>query len=230
MAKTIVISGYGVGISHAVARKFSSEGFQLALVARDGKKIEAAVSSFAASGVTARAFACDLSDNSAIAPLLASIRAGLGPITVLHWNAYAPIAGDLTKSPVSELRTVLDVGVINLVTAIQIALTDMRASSDQPAILITGGGYALYNPQLDQAAAKFGSMGLALSKAAQHKLVGLFHHKLKDEGIYVGEVTVLGLVKGTAHDRGNATIDPSAVADKFWELYRTRSEPWANLS
>jgi NADP-dependent 3-hydroxy acid dehydrogenase YdfG len=230
MAKTIVISGYGAGISQAVARKFSSEGFQLALVARNGKKLDEAAKSFAASGVTARAFPCDLSDNAAIAPLISGIRAALGKITVLHWNAYAPVAGDLTTSAVAELRTVLDVGVINLVTAVQLALPDMRGSSDRPAVLITGGGYALYNPQLDQAAVKFGSMGLAVSKAAQHKLVGLLHHKLKDEGIYVGEVTVLGLVKGTAHDRGNATIDPNAVADKFWEAYGARTEPWTNVS
>jgi short-subunit dehydrogenase len=229
MAKTIVISGYGPGISSAVATKFGSEGFQVALVARDAKKLEAAAKSLAASGVTARAFPCDLSDNSALAPLIASVRAAFGPITVLHWNAYAPLAGDITTSDVSELRTVLDVGVINLVTTIQLALPDMRGSSDAPAILVTGGGFALYNPQIDQAAAKFGSMGLAISKAAQHKLVGVLHQKLKDDGIYVGEVTVLGLVKGTTHDRGNATVEPSAIAERFWEMYRARSEPWTNV-
>jgi NADP-dependent 3-hydroxy acid dehydrogenase YdfG len=230
MAKTIVVCGYGVGISHAVARKFGSEGFQVALVARDAKKLEQAAKTFAESGVTARGFPCDLSDGSAIASLIASVRSAFGPITVLHWNAYATLAGDLTRCDVSELRTVLDVGVISLVTAVQLALPDMRGSNDAPAILVTGGGYALYNPQIDQAAAKFGGMGLSISKAAQHKLTGVLHQKLKDEGIYVGEVTVLGLVKGTSHDRGNATIEAASVAERFWELYRARSEPWSNLS
>jgi hypothetical protein len=119
--------------------------------------------------------------------------------------------------------------VISLVTAVQLALPDMRGSKDRPAILITGGGFALYDPQMDQAAAKFGSMGLAITKAAQHKLTGVLHYKLKDEGIYVGEVLVLGAVKGTAHDRGNATIEPSAVAQRFWEIYGARSEPFANV-
>lgn len=230
MAKTLVVCGYGPGISHAVARKFASEGFQVALVARDAKKLDEAAKSFSGSNSVVRPFPCDLSDSAAIAPLIAKIRSSLGPITVLHWNAYAPLAGDLTRANLSELRTTLEVGVVSLVSAIQQVLPDLREHKGAAAILVTGGGFALYNPQVDQMAAQFGSMGLAISKAAQHKLVGMLHQKLKDEGIYAGEVTVLGLVKGTAHDRGNATIEPSTVADRFWEMYRSRTEVWSNVT
>jgi short-subunit dehydrogenase len=230
MKKTIVICGYGTGISHAVARKFSSEGFQLALVARDAKKLAEAVRSFEASGVVARAFPCDLSDNAAIAPLIASVREALGSITVLHWNAHSSLAGDLTQSDVADLRANLSVGVLSLVSAVQLTLPDLREAKGTSAILVTGGGYALYEPQLDKLAAKFGSMGLAVTKAAQHKLTGVLHQKLKGEDVYVGEVTVLGLVKGTSHDRGNATIEPSAVAERFWEIYNNREDVWATVS
>jgi short-subunit dehydrogenase len=230
MEKVLVVCGYGSGISRAVARKFSSEGFRLALVARDAKKLAEAEQSFAAAGAIARAFPCDLSDSSAIAPLIANVRESLGPITVLHWNAHSSLAGDLTRADIAELRSTLGLGVVSLVSAVQLALPDLRDAKEAAAILITGGGFALYEPQLDRAAAKFGSMGLAVTKAAQHKLTGVLHHKLKDEGIYVGEVTVLGLVKGTAHDRGNATIEPAAVAERFWEIYRARSEPWATVT
>jgi hypothetical protein len=73
-------------------------------------------------------------------------------------------------------------------------------------------------------------MGLAVAKAAQHKLVGVLHAKLKPEGVYVGEVTILGIVKSTAADRGNGTIDAATVAEKFWEISRTRSEVWVRVS
>jgi hypothetical protein len=46
----------------------------------------------------------------------------------------------------------------------------------------------------------------------------------------VGEVTVLGLVKGTSHDRGNATIEASSVAQRFWEIYQARTEVWSQVS
>ncbi len=38
----------------------------------------------------------------------------------------------------------------------------------------------------------------------------------------MGEVIVTGSVKGTAFDSGNATIEASTIAEKFWELFRAR--------
>jgi hypothetical protein len=66
-------------------------------------------------------------------------------------------------------------------------------------------------------------MGLAVANSAKHKLVGLLAQKLKAEGVYVGEVMVGGLVKGTAFDTGNATIDPKTVAAQLWDMYSARS-------
>ena len=40
------------------------------------------------------------------------------------------------------------------------------------------------------------SMGLALANAAKHKLVGLLAQRLKDDGVYVGEVMIAGVIKG----------------------------------
>lgn len=230
MKRTIVICGYGNGISHAVARKFSAEGFQLALVARNAQKLADAVKSFEAAGVVARGFPFDLSDPAAIAPLIANVREALGPVTVLHWNAHSSLAGDLTQADLADLRTNLSVGVLSLVSAVQHALPDLRAATGAGAILITGGGFAMFDPQVDKLAAKFDAMGLAVTKAAQHKLTGVLHQKLQGEGIYVAEVTVLGLAKGTSHDRGNATIEPSSVAERFWSLYSQRSDIWATVS
>jgi hypothetical protein len=72
-------------------------------------------------------------------------------------------------------------------------------------------------------------MGIALANAAKHKLAGLLSQRLKGDGIFVGEVMVRGTIKGTPTDSGNS-IDPSRVADKFWELYRTRGEMLAGVS
>ncbi len=73
-------------------------------------------------------------------------------------------------------------------------------------------------------AVTWGAMGLALGKAAQRKAVALLHQRLAAEGVYVGEVVVIALVKGTAFDRGNATLEPSVVADRFWELAERRDQ------
>jgi hypothetical protein len=90
------------------------------------------------------------------------------------------------------------------------------------ALLVTGGGFAFYDPTVDAAATQFGAAGLAIGKAAQHKTVGLLSKALQSEGVYVGEVVVTGLVKGTAFDSGNATLEASAIAERFWQLYQAR--------
>jgi len=223
MPRTIVICGYGPGISDGVARKFGGEGFQVALVARNEDRVRDGADALGKAGITAKGFACDLADTAAVAKLVTDVRSSLGPITVLHWNAYGNVANDLTTCDVAELRTMFDIGIHGLVVAMQASLADLKAQTDA-AILLTGGGLALYSPQVDAMAVGWQTMGLALVKAAQHKLTGVLHHRLKSDGIYVGEVIVLGSVKGTAFDRGQATLDPAAVAEQFWQIYRGRSE------
>ena len=228
MSKTILVCGHGPGISDAVARKFGAEGFSVALAARSPDKLGAAAEALRAKGIKAEAIPTDLGDPGAVKRLVAQAREKLGPITVIHYNAYAGLAGDLLAADVSELRTVFDVGVTGLVAAVQAAHADLKEQADA-AVLVTGGGFAFYSPQVDAMATQWSAMGLAVSKAAQHKLVGLLSAKLKADNVYVGEVIVLGMVKGTAFDRGAATIEPTAVAEKFWELYQGRTELTAQI-
>lgn len=223
MARTILVCGHGPGISAAVARKFGGEGFQVAIVARNAERLETGAKALSDAGITAKAFPCDLGDPAAIQTLVANVREALGPITVIHWNAYAGLAGDLTTCDPSELRTVLDVGVVGEVAAVQAALPDLRRQ-EGAAVLVTGGGFALYRDQVDQMAARWNSMGLAVAKAAQHKLTGVLHHKLKADGIYVGSIVVLGMVKGTSFDQGGNGLDPADIASAFWQLYQDRSD------
>lgn len=228
MTGTVVICGYGPGISNAVARRFGAEGFSVALVARNEDRVQKGAEALSEAGTKAKGFCCDLGDPVAVQKTIADIRGALGPITVIHWNAYAGLAGDLTSCDVAELRKVFDVGVTGLVVAVQAALPDLE-SQEGAAVLVTGGGFAFYEEQVDSVIVQYGAMGLGIAKAAQHKLVGMLNKKLANDGIYVGEVVVLGMVKGTAFDSGQATIDPADVAAKFWDLYQSRSDTWANF-
>jgi NADP-dependent 3-hydroxy acid dehydrogenase YdfG len=229
MTKTILICGHGPGISAAVAKKFGKAGFAVALVARSADKVAAAAKALSSEGVKAIGLACDLSDPAAVTEMVAKAQRELGAITVLHWNAYPANAGDLTVASTDDVRKALDVGITGLVAAVQAALPSLRQQKGSAAVLITGGGLALYGPKIDAMATQWGVMSLAVVKAAQHKLAGLFAEKLRAEGIYVGEVVVTGLVKGTAFDSGNATLEPAAIADKFFDLYSARSAVTATI-
>jgi short-subunit dehydrogenase len=222
MKKTLLVCGHGPGISDAVARRFGREGFAVALVARNGDRLAIAANALRQTGLTAQAFPCDLGDTDKVRALVGSARAALGPISVLHWNAYTGGAGDLTTSSPEALRAILDVSVHGLIAAVQESLPDLRANKG--AVLVTGGSLSAYDPKIDAMAVSWGAMGLAVGKAAQHKVAGLLQAKLAGEGVYVGEVVVSGLVKGTAFDTGHATLEPADIAEKFWDLQKRREE------
>jgi len=220
MQRTIVVCGYGQGISDAVANKFGAEGFRVALVARSADKLEKARGALEGRGVKAAAFPADLSDPAAAKGLVERVGEKFGRITAIHWNASANAAGDVLAADASGLRTAFDVSVTSLVAVVQAAQADLKAAKG--ALLVTNGGLGLFDPKVDAAAVQWNSMGLAIGNAAKHKLVGLLTHKLRADEITVGEVVMLGLVKGTAWDTGNATVDPKTIADRFWEIYSKR--------
>jgi len=229
MSKTIVIVGFGPGISTAVARKFGAEGFSVALVARNEERLAAGVAALKAEGITAAAFPADAGDPDAIRAAIEKARAALGPITVLHWNAFGGSeAGDFMAVAPAAVRGVFDIAVIGLLGAVQAALPDLR-STNEGAVLVTNGAFADTTPQMDEYAVSLNSMGVALANAAKYKLVGLLAQRLKGDGVYVGEVMIAGTIQGTPWDTGNS-IDPATVADQFWALYQVRGEVRARVS
>jgi NAD(P)-dependent dehydrogenase (short-subunit alcohol dehydrogenase family) len=231
MAKIILVAGYGPGISTAVAEKFGAEGFQVAIVGRTAEKLAAGVKALEAKGVKAAAFAADLGNPAAVRDVVAKVRAGLGPITVLEWTAFTPgsVVPDFLTVTDEELRSLFDVSVRGLVAAVQAALPDLKAAKG--AVLVTNGGAGFVDPAMDAMIVEYGMMGLGVANAAKHKLVGLLAKKLEADGVYVGEIMISGIIKGTSFDRGQGpTIDAKTVAAKYWELYTARKDIRATLT
>jgi NADP-dependent 3-hydroxy acid dehydrogenase YdfG len=230
MSKTIVVVGFGPGISNAVAERFGAEGLSVALVARNQARLAAGVEALKAKGVAAAAVQADAADPDSIRSAIGKARAALGPIGVLHWNAYGGAeAGDLMTADPAAVGRVFDVAVVGLLAAVQEALPDLKAANDGAA-LVTNGAFGELTPEIDAFAVRLKTMGLAVANAAKHKLVGLLSERLKGDGVYVGEVMVAGLVKGTGSDNGGQTIDPAAIANEFWTLYKARGEIRARIS
>jgi NAD(P)-dependent dehydrogenase (short-subunit alcohol dehydrogenase family) len=221
MTKTMIVAGYGPGISSAVAERFGREGFTLALVARNADRLAAGVKALAAQGIRAEAFPADLADPAATRAMVEAVRSKLGPVTVLQWNAYQAAAGDLLTADAASLRSLFDLPIVSLVTAVQAALPDL-AKQKESAVLITNGALGLFDPAVDTMTVAWNTMGLGVANSAKHKAAALLSVKLQPQGIYVGEVVVMQVVKGTASDKGSATLEASKVADRFWEIYASR--------
>ncbi len=231
MSKTIAIVGFGPGISTAVAEKFGAAGFSVALIARTESRLAEGVKALGAKGIKAASFTGDAGDPASIRAALGKARTALGPITVLQWTAYSGgDAGDLLAVDPKVAGAVFNVAIVGLLAAVQEVLPDLK-SSKEGAVLVTNGAFGDLTPQMDGYAVSMKSAGVALANAAKMKLVGMLSQQLKAEGVYVGEVTVAGMVAGTAWDSGDGKAIPGAkIADEFWKLYQARGEVRGRVS
>jgi meso-butanediol dehydrogenase/(S,S)-butanediol dehydrogenase/diacetyl reductase len=84
LAKTIVITGAGIGLGRALARRFASEGEQVVLLGRTLEKVEAAAAEI---GASAMAVGCDVSQPDSVRAAFAAIAARHATIDVLINNA-----------------------------------------------------------------------------------------------------------------------------------------------
>jgi NAD(P)-dependent dehydrogenase (short-subunit alcohol dehydrogenase family) len=224
MSKTILVVGFGPGISSAVAEKFGAEGFSVGLVARNAGRLAAGVQALKAKRITAAAFPADASDPTSIRAAVAKAQGELGSLTVVHWNAYGGAeAGDLLAVDPASVSKVFDVAVVGLLAAVQEAAPHLKETKG--AVLVTNGAFGDLTPQMDGYAVSMKAMGVALANAAKAKMVGMLAVSLAEQGVYVGEVTVAGMVAGTAWATGGKDdIAASAIAGKFWDLYTGRKE------
>ena len=229
MPRTILIAGFGPGVSTAVAERFGAAGFSIALLARNQDRLAAGVAALEAKGLSAAAFPADAGDPASLRAAICKVRAELGPIAVLHWNAFSGgEAADLLAVDPAATGHLFDVAVVGLLVAIGETLPDLKSAGDG-AVLVTNGAFGEMAPMMDTFAVSMNAMGVAMANAAKAKLVGLLSARLKGDGVYVGEVTIAGAIKGTPTDTGAGAIAGAVVADRFWALYQARSEVRARV-
>ena len=79
------------------------------------------------------------------------------------------------------------------------------------AIIFTGGLFGVYpNANFDFAC-------MSMDKAALRALAQMLNAELKDKGIFVGIVQIMGIVGSSEH------FAPKNIADAYWKLYAERN-------
>ncbi|KAI9348916.1 short-chain dehydrogenase/reductase SDR [Zopfochytrium polystomum] len=225
----IVVAGYGPGISRAVAIHFAQKkGLAVALLARTESKLVEAEKELAALGITAKAFSVDLSDVDAVRATIASVRESLGPIHILFWNAAAVGTTTLLTDPgaLSAAQYAYNVQFASFIAGVHGSLSDLkstRVGEHLGAILVTGGFLEEVAEGTAKLAVAWRFSTIVALKAALRKAVQVLNEELVESGVYAGEVTVMGAVKGTPFDDGTATIEAAAVAERFEGLYEKRT-------
>jgi NAD(P)-dependent dehydrogenase (short-subunit alcohol dehydrogenase family) len=217
----LVIVGYGPGISHATAERFGREGYSVALVARNNDRLVAGIERLAASGVDAKAYQADASEPASLRRAIADIRRDSGTISALLWTAFrSGEVRNVLETPPEKIEAVFDVGIAGLLACVQDVVADLKTSNG--ALLVANGALGEASSEADVFAKYLNNDGVALENAAKTKLVGILAERLREFGIYVGEITIVGSVAGTA-TAGPTAIAPSTIAQTFWSMAELRS-------
>src|ERR1700753_2281129 len=113
------VVGFGPGGGRAGADLFGAEGFLIALIGRNEERLAAGVSALSARGLTAFGFPANAADPASMRAVIERVRSQMGPITVLHWNAYGGLdVGDLLAADHDSLCRIFDVAIFGLLAAI----------------------------------------------------------------------------------------------------------------
>jgi 3-oxoacyl-[acyl-carrier protein] reductase len=173
--KVVLVTGAGSGMGEATAYVFSDEGAKVAAVDQHPEPVERVAAAIAAAGNTARAWACDVSDRSAVSRLVEDVVAEFGGLDVLVNNAGISAALPLENDGYDAAwARVLAVNLTAMTHTIRAAMPHLRQSESPRIINIASteglGATAGNSPYT---AAKHGVVGLTRSLALEFGREGI---------------------------------------------------------
>jgi NAD(P)-dependent dehydrogenase (short-subunit alcohol dehydrogenase family) len=126
-----IISGGSRGLGYEVAKALSAQGFDLALIAKDPQRLEAAASQLASTGAHISTFACDLEQSHLVRQTIDSINQSLPTpnVLVLAHGVMSEKMSKTLKTNDAEWRRVMSINldsVFQLVNGIAPAMADAR--------------------------------------------------------------------------------------------------------
>ena len=208
MVKSIIIVGYGPGISTAVADKYGAEGYTVGLVSRHHH--ESLLAQLAQNGVNAYFESADAGNIPDLQTALHRLLDQLGGVSVVLYNAAVLKATDILRLPPQELVQDFGVNVAGALETVQTLLNELKKTGG--AVLFTGGGLAMDpHPQ-------YGS--LSIGKAGLRSLAFQLHQRLQPEGVYAG---VLTITQGINEE--DPIYSPQTLTGHLWQMAQKRSTP-----
>ena len=215
--ETALIVGAGPGVSAALARLFAAEGMAVALAARTPGKL-----SDLAAETGARAYACDVGDQTQVEALFAALDNDLGAPDIVVFNPSKRSRGPIVDLDPEEVRDALLVTAYGGFLVAQAAARRMLPRGSG-SILFTGASASIkgYAQSAPFAMGKFALRGLAQSMARE----------LAPKGIHVAHFVIDGAIRppggdGTMGGQPDAQLAPEEIARTYLAVHRQHRSTW----
>ena len=132
--KVAVVTGGGSGIGRAISTLFGAQGAHVVVVDLDGQAAEAAAAAITASGGSAEAAPCDVSDAATVKAAFDKIVGRTRRLDILINNAGVAHVGNIERTPEDEFDRLYRVNVKGVYLCCQAAV---------PVMVRQGGGVIL---------------------------------------------------------------------------------------
>jgi short-subunit dehydrogenase len=206
---TLAIVGAGPNLGLAAAKRFGAEGFDVGLVSRNVRHLQALAETLTQAGITTTTEPADLRNLTEATVALAHLADTIGPVDVL---LYSPLASVDWIKPVAEtssadMGAALELSVLGAIDAVEAVLPSMRERGKGTLLFTTGG--AAVAPNAERATS-------AVSNAAEVAYARLLHDSLAGTGIHVAHTAIVGgLGRNLKHD-------PADIAELLWRQHVER--------
>jgi len=219
-ARVAVVAGVGPGNGTALARRFAAEGYRIALLARQ----KSSFASLAEELPLARGYECDVSDAATVAATFGAIRAELGEIEALLFNAGSGVFADVEAITPEQFEAAWRVNALGALLCAQQVIPGMKAKGRGSIIFIGATASRRGGPR---------TAAFAPAKAAQRSLAESMAKSLGPTGIHVALIIVDGVVdlprtRERMPDKQDAFfVDPAGVAQIAMDLCRQSPRAWS---
>jgi NAD(P)-dependent dehydrogenase (short-subunit alcohol dehydrogenase family) len=218
-SEVVVVAGVGPGLGLALAERFAAGGGRVAMLARDGGKLERLAEGRA--GLVP--YVCDVTDPAAVDGVFARVQSELGVPSCVVFNASTFARGPIAELVPEQFEQAWRIGCMGGFLVGRAAARAMLHAG-RGTILFTGAtaslrGSALFAPF---AASKFGLRALAQSMARE----------LGPRGIHVAHVIIDGQISSPRFqaleaERGpDSLLKPADIAEAYWQLHRQPRSTW----
>lgn len=216
--RNVMIVGAGSGLSASLARLFVSEGMNVALVARNIRKLDGLCKE-----TGARSFACDARIPIDVTNLFESVCDAFGDIETVIYNARAYARGgavDATPESIAENFSISAMG----------AFLISRAATKR--MLESGGGNILLTGATASVKGNAGSIPFAMGKFALRGLAQCLARELGPRNIHVCHFIMDGMFRTPENspvgDTSDSTMAPDEIARVYLDVMRQHRSAWAS--
>jgi NAD(P)-dependent dehydrogenase (short-subunit alcohol dehydrogenase family) len=215
-----LITGIGPGTGKALAERFATGGYRVAMLSRNAERLE----SYCAAIPDAVDYPCDVADANLLEGALASVKAEMGPPKIVVHNAVGGAFGNFLDIDPAVLEHNFQTNTMALLHIARATVPDMIAGGGG-AILATGNTSA-YRGKANFAA-------FAPSKAAQRILLESIARHAGPLGVHAAYVAIDAVIdvpwtrKMAPEKPDNFFCQPADIAEEVFRIAHQPKTAWS---